>query len=318
MLTKDEIIFVVIWLLNLILSAVYLLWGIFIYIPAKKYQFRNNPEKNFDNKTTYLIRFFVMILCPIVGFCFFLIGNFTYQALFHRSADLTDVIFSKERVRQHLKADEEKERNMASLEETIAVGDSKNLRSLIMNIIQRDLEGSLSSVVWALDSDDSETSHYAASALQDIFNDFRLKVQQLLIKIENEDKKETAYEEELIDYMGEILIQKIFTNIEQKKYVETLEQTAEKMYEKDATRFITRRYEIIVLCLLDIDEYEKAELWCNRMTEQHPEELETYKCGLRFFYKTKNKDKFFELLEKLKHSDITLDNETLNIIRVFQ
>ena len=65
------------------------------------------------------------------------------------SADLEDVIFSKERIKTHLKADEERERNMVPIEEALAVSDRKNLRMLMMNVIRGDLKDSLESIMLA-------------------------------------------------------------------------------------------------------------------------------------------------------------------------
>ena len=50
---------------------------------------------------------------------------------FRQEVDLEDVIFSKERIKTHLKADEERERNMVPIEEALAVSDRKNLRMLV-------------------------------------------------------------------------------------------------------------------------------------------------------------------------------------------
>ena len=102
------------------------------------------------------------------------VGYFIYKIIFRQQVDLDDVIFSKERVRMHIKADEETERNMVPLEEALAVSDKKNLRALMMNIIKGDITKSLATIMLALNSQDSETSHYAASVLRDELNDFRM------------------------------------------------------------------------------------------------------------------------------------------------
>ena len=68
---------------------------------------------------------------------------------FRQEVDLEDVIFSKERIKTHLKADEERERNMVPIEEALAVSDRKNLRMLMMNVIRGDLKDSLESIMLA-------------------------------------------------------------------------------------------------------------------------------------------------------------------------
>ena len=62
---------------------------------------------------------------------------------------------------------------MAPLEESLAVSDKRNMRMLMLNVIRGDMQKSLESITMALNSEDSETSHYAASVLRDELNDFR-------------------------------------------------------------------------------------------------------------------------------------------------
>ena len=49
--------------------------------------------------------------------------------------DLEDVIFSKERVKTHLRADEEREGNLVPIEEALAISDKDSLRTLVMNVV---------------------------------------------------------------------------------------------------------------------------------------------------------------------------------------
>ena len=107
----------------------------------------------------------------------------------------------------HLKADEERERNMAPLEESLAVSDKRNLRMLMLNVIRGDMQKSLESITMALNSEDSETSHYAASVLRDELNDFRANVQKMYTQMQQESETEIDYEEMLIDYMNRVLSQ---------------------------------------------------------------------------------------------------------------
>lgn len=115
----------------------------------------------------------------VIGHVFFVAGELVRHLLFGQSADLEDVIFSKERVRTHFMADEEQERNVVPIEEALAISDRDSLRTLIMNVVRGDVTDSLGSLALALDSEDTETSHYAASVLRDVLNDFRQHAQEL-------------------------------------------------------------------------------------------------------------------------------------------
>ena len=121
----------------------------------------------------------------------------------------------------------------------------------------------------------------------------------------------------LIDYMNRILSQKIFTTMEQTKYVNMLEEAAESLYQKNGARITADRYEGLCLKLLDLKKIPETEKWCMRLARQHGNALTAYTCRLKLYFTMGEKEKFFEVLQELKESDIIIDNETLELIRIF-
>ena len=265
-LARDERIFLIILLGNLILSLVYLLAGIFFLVPAHSAAKEEDAEILYDNRRTYLLRFLVMILCPVIGPAFFFMGHLFYLVVFWREVDLADVIFSKERVKTHMKADEERERDIVPLEEAILGNEKKDLRMVMMNVIKEDIRNCLASITLALDSEDSEASHYAAAVLSDELNKFRIYVQRLWRQIEEDDTGQTDCEEMLLDYMDNILRQRIFSLQEQRKFVNILAGAAESLYGKDEGKFTLGRYEEVCLRTLEVKDFETCGKWCKRMT----------------------------------------------------
>ena len=85
-----------------------------------------------------------------------------------------------------MKADEERERDIVPLEEAILVNEKRDLRMVMMNVIKEDFSNCLASITLALDSEDSEASHYAAAVLSDELNKFRIYVQRLWRQIEED------------------------------------------------------------------------------------------------------------------------------------
>lgn len=314
---RDEYIFLIILLVNLIVAVVYLLAGVLLVVPAHTAVAEKDKEVLFDNRRTYLIRFIVMLLCPVIAPLFFGISHIIYLLVFWRGTDLADVIFSKERVKTNIRADEEVERDIIPLEEAILVNEKKNLRMVMMNIMRKDIKDSLSSITLALDSEDSETAHYAAAVLSDELNKFRFYVQKLKLQIKEEGSKQTESEEMLLDYMDHILKQHVFSNYEQRKFVETMDETAESLYEKNPSGFTLDRYEAVCQRILEMKDYENAEKWCLRMEEQYPDELKAYTCKLKLYFARQDREAFFETMEALKNSDVVINNETLELIRIF-
>lgn len=294
--------FWIVLILNLIIVICYLVWNIIR---------KERKRKGF------IINSIVMLLCPIVGPCFFLISHAMYLVFFSDTVDLEDVIFSKERVKTYMHADEDRERNVVPLEEAIEITDKENLRNLMMNIVRGDINQSLSKVAMALDGEDTETAHYAASVLQDILNDFRNKVQKSRELIGKEENNQIDYASSLIEYMDSFLSQHVLTDMEQKTYVNIMDEICELIYQKEPLRLLNIHYESVAIRLLEIKDFEKSQKWCERAVYHHPNTLSTYTMQLKLYFTSNQKEKFFSVLEELRGSSVVIDKETLEMIRVF-
>lgn len=312
----NEKVFLIVIFLNTLIAAVYFLWGTMAVATVKERQMEEG-EKLFDNRRAYLLKLIIMLLCPIIGPLFFALAYLMDKLLFWTTADLEDVIFSKDRVKTQLKADEERARNMVPLEEALAINEKKNLRLVMMNMVKGEIQDSLSAIALALESGDSESSHYAASVMTDELNEFRTKVQALSREIQNEKEEETGLEELLIAYMDKVLKLQIFTAIEQKRFVQIMADAAEKLWQKDMLKMKEEQYESVCLRMMEVKEYEGSEKWCLRLAERYPDKLSAYTCRLKLYFTQQNKDAFFSALNDLKRSDVVIDRETLELIRVF-
>lgn len=316
-LTRDEYIFFMIVIINLIVAVLYLLTGIFILVPVRNRKKEGQEERLHDNRRTYLLRFIVMILCPVVGPLFFFVVHLFYLTVFRVQVELDDVVFSKERVRTQLKADEEREMNVIPLEEAIAVNDQKSLRAAMLNVLKGEIRNSLSAISLALETNDSESSHYAASILSHELNEFRLEVQKLYLGIREEESDQTECEDMMLRYTDDILKQKVFAELEQIRFVRMMAEAAESFYTKDPSGMTDQQYESVCLRLLDIQDYENSEKWCHRLAEQYPDRLSSFTCKLKLYFIIRNREAFFRTLDALKNSDVVIDNETLELIRIF-
>lgn len=310
---RDERGFLLLIFINFLAAVIYLLWNAVFWVT---FQEGKGTEDVGENRRSYFLRFIVMLLCPVVAPLFFLFSYLIYRLPVWTELNLWDVIFSKERVRIQLKADEERERNVVPLEEAITVNEKTNLRMVMMNVLKGDIQSSLSTVSLALKINDTETSHYAASVLSDVLNEFRSNVQKMYVEMQKEPVCiEVA--EAMIDYMNQILEQRVFTEIEQRHYIQMLDEAAELLYDYSEGSLTAKRCEGICMRFLEEREFEGAKKWCQRLSELHADELAAYTCKLKLYFTMKNRDAFFEALESLKESDVVIDYETLELIRLF-
>ena len=302
-MTIKETILCLLLAVNLLIVLIYLAWNLF---------------RRHRKSRSCMIRGLIMLLCPLVGPLFFATAHLFYRLFFSAPVNLEDVVFSKERKRTFIHAEEDRERNMVPLEEAIEITDTDNLRGLMMNVVRGDIRKSLASIMLALNSEDTETAHYAASVLQDALGDFRANVQQQYNLIMEETPEQLELAEALIDYMDQVLVQHVFTDMEQSRYVGIMDELCELLYVKDRARMTSARYEAVSLRFLEQEDYVNSEKWCERAEYHYPNTLATFSCLLKLYFNSGQKRKFFEVIEELKRSTVVLDHETLELIRVFQ
>lgn len=299
-MTKGMIVFICLLIINTLVAIIYLLWSI----------------KN--KRRSHVMKACLVLLCPIVGMCFLLLSYLWYHAFFSVPVDLEDVIFSKERVKIVTHAEEERERNVVPLEEAIEVTDVSDLRALMMDVVRGDIKKFLSSIALALNSEDTETAHYAASVLQDALNQFRISVEKQRQQVLEGDENQKEYAEMMMDYMNEVLEQKVFTDMEQKNYVAIMDEICEVYYDNYSEYMLSSQYEAVSMRLLEVEDYDNCQKWCERARYHYPNTLSTFTCQLKLYFTNGQKQRFFEVVEELKHSHVVVDRETLELLRVFR
>ena len=307
-MTRSGIVFFIILILNALIAAGYLIWYLIM-------------KKDTDNRKQYVMHTMIMLICPVIGILYFLFGFVKYHFAKLGERDLSDVEFSKKRNVARMKADEERERNIVAVEEAILVSDQEKKRTNMLNILLGETDESFSSIALALDSDDSEVAHYAASFLQSKMDSFRETVRKMQQKIEADDIEEEECQEQtlqLIQYMNHMLKQKVFTQVEQIDYVKQMEQLGEKLFQNGRDRITPACYECILGRIMELKEYDEAEVWGNRFSEQYPDQLSAYTLRLKLYFEANRKDKFFEVLDQLRVSAVVVDNQTLEMIRMIQ
>ena len=295
-------LFTILLVLNLLVVVVYLIW--------------NHLRRKEKSLSTWM-KAGMMLLCPIVGPTFVFVAFWTSRLFMLMSMDLSDVIFSKERVETFIRPDEETEKNMVSLEEALEVTDKKSLRSFILNVIRGDYKNSLSSIALALNSEDTETAHYAASILQDVLSDFRVGVQEKYRTLDEDEEHIAENCVNLLEYMNPVVEQKVLTDLEQRSMAERMDEVLQKAWTADRQKISSSVYEKVCQRLLETEDYENCRKWCARVREQYPEALSSYTCQLKLFFSCGDRENFFRVMQELKESDITIDNETLELIRIF-
>ncbi len=312
MMNSDKYLrwFIIFLIVNLIVSLLYLLFGMIF---------------NRTSRKKVAMRSLIMLYAPGIGPLLFFISYLFYRLLFYRKVDLSDVVFSKEKSKELVRINEEKERDFVPVEEAIEVADKGELRELVLNMAQGDYSESLSAINMALNAEDTETSHYAASILQDAINDFRMLVRKENARINDIDEEDESKREQLIFdikklfvYMNKVLEQRILSKLEQNGYTDILDKLLEKYYRLAGASITSEMYEAMALRLIETEKYDRARSWCERALWRYPNTLASYTTLIKLYFSCGDRENFFKTMQELKESNIVIDRDTLELIRAFQ
>ena len=311
---KSLLIVIILILIATLTDVLYLV----ISLASNRVKKKKNPDGNFDRKKTILV-FLMMLFTPVIGEVFFF-GSFLMQKIFFRQKSNLEgaATFDKTKVESRNPANLERDMNLAPMEEALAVSDKSGLRNLMLSVVKGDVTQYLSSITKALNSKDTETAHYAASVLRDELNNFNTHVTELRNRIDMADTVEkAALCEELLAFMNVFLSQNVFHGIEKENYIRIMDEIGEIYYATAPAEMTVEHFGWLSSQLMGIGDIDESEKWGKRSFELYPGSLPTYTNRLKLYFKTGDKEKFFQTLEDLKASRITVDKETLDIIRMF-
>lgn len=269
-----------------------------------------------ERRGTVLLLAWFFFICPVVGPIFVLSGMLLNHFYEPREIDLSVINFSKNRKETVLAPDAEMELNYASLDDAMAVADTKKVRNLLINILKNDNISVFTGVARAVDSSDTEISHYAAAAILDILSDFRIRSRELLFGMRQypEDADHNIF---ILEYLHHMLEMGIMNKTEHRATVDTMNEVAENLFTYNLWHMKAEHYLWICDHLISVGNDVLVQTWLGRARKYRPNELSTYKACLRAYYNRKDIAAFFACMQELKHTDIVVDKEILNLFRLY-
>jgi len=256
-----------------------------------------------------------ILLTPPVGALYFL-GSYIARRVMKQQAgmQLDELSFSKDRHNRTIRPDVETESSAVPFEEVLLVSADEVKRSHLLMQLKKDRIDNYEMIRKALDSDDPETSHYAASALTSAKANFENTIREMdskYIKNSKDPQLIRAY----ADYVAGFVHSGILDTMEEKKYsyiyiniLTSVDNPDEFLSDAD--------YAAIVDRAIFVGEYEIAQRWAEvaysvRVTEASSLGM------LKVYYYTGQQELFFAALDIMKKSDIALSEAGLSLVRFF-
>lgn len=261
----------------------------------------------------------IMIIAPIYGILLFLLSYFCFLILKKTKAAFInpeELSFSKAKIKSILGDDLQRGINKVPIEEALLESDHESTRQVLLDVLKSDYESSIPILMKAIENEDSEVSHYASAAISDVLSRFKRNQKEI-----DEQYRKYSEDEEILtnyrNYVFKYLSYQIFPEVECNSYLNLYEELMQQSYRLFPKKIEEKDYEDWICLLVKCDRQDVAKKWLDIMEKEYPDQLSTYKAQLQFSYRY-NKKEFKEVLQKIKSSQVMLDEKTIEIVRFFQ
>ncbi|MEI6603007.1 MAG: hypothetical protein WCL54_05930 [Clostridia bacterium] len=267
------------------------------------------------NKNNHVFLFAVMfLLTPIFGLLIYILPHLMFKITHKRNIydprDLLTLQMNEKYVSRPL-VDEELD--IVPFEEAMAVGTTDEKRSLLLDVLKRDMLRSSKIAKSALNDKDSETSHYAAAATMEIYRKLKINVQEIETKF-LADKTDQTLRREFLDALYEYIASDVLSRrdylINATKFVQLFNETRNTNEEVLQCKDYLRQVDF----LLELNNPYNAETVAKKAKQLFYNE-DVYLKLMEVFFKVKNQTEFLKVFEELKKANISLSNHGLETIR---
>ena len=289
-------------MLELILIAYILLSGLFIKLIYRK-----------DFPSEWLLKWLIVSALPVVGWLFPIFWPKRWFQLKVNSdlfEDKDDPTAQQVGIRALVEV--EKELNIVSIEEALIVSDYTTRRTVLINVLKQDSMNYMDILQKAVSNEDTETSHYAVSAVTEIKRKLTLSLEELALKYES--NKEDAhilrtYANVLNSYMRSGFLDERTLRKYRFTYISVLEHLI-NIVPGDNSAYMEK-----VDAELEVKELVEAERTVLLFWDKHPESEDAYLSLLKVYFYMKSYNRLQETLNLLKKSPLRLSNHALTLVR---
>lgn len=300
-------ILIFILILNTILALLYLLKGLIK---------RKGKNQERGHRMKYVLLSIVIFICPLVGVCFLCLSHVLYWIFSKREVDMNDISFSREKIEIHTPADMKRDINIVPMKDVLNISDVKYRRRMLLDVLKKDTKKAMSAIAMAMENEDSETSHYAASVITDALAEFRVSIHNMIESF-HEDPQDIKLGILILDNLNEVLRQKVLTGGEKISYVYMADHVGETIFQQSSGALEGYHYCQLTEMFIEIEDYTNSEKWGKRAMEYRPDYVDSYLCNLKLYFKYQDREKFFSCMDKLKSSELAVSKEVMEYIRLF-
>lgn len=270
------------------------------------------------NRHPYFIYILLILLIPVFGLVitFMMIVRRTIKIETDIHSRLAHLRMYENNVYPILKPMHEQEINLISIEEALVINDVNTRRNLLLNLLKKDATQRMDLLQKAVNNPDTETAHYAASAL--------MEVKRKLLNLQQELANEYELKRKDLDFLNEYC-EAIKLYLQNGALDRVTEHSYKKLYAQILTDLIEagnndwHLYVELIDVLLDLKDYHQAFEVCNVLLKLFPDREEPYVLMIKLFFLQNKRADMQQYMELLVHQkNMVLTMKTASLITFWQ
>lgn len=210
--------------------------------------------------------------------------------------------------------DIEKETNIIPFNDALILNDNNTKRKMLIDLLKGEFLQNVNALELALQSDDSETSHYAATAVQQVKSELMKNMRQVEEQLES-DEGDYRVHESYRDMLKNYIRIEFLDEQTRKEFTYTYLKTLDKLIRLSPISDPFNYVEKIETAIL-LHEYQDALETAERFLSLFPDLEEAYFLSMNVHFSMRNQDEFNQVMNRLLSStNIKLSPDKLNQLR---
>jgi hypothetical protein len=263
-------------------------------------------------------KLFIIFFLPAAGLLFFIVSAILNK-IPNRSDSIVDSYLKYIREKKHIYYEEavdfEKEINTVPLEDSLNFSDNKSKRAYLIYILKKNFASHIKGLQKAIKSQDTETSHYAASALMEIKKQFEILLAKTCEKYKN-NKDDISAIQEYVSTLKKYLKSGLADKVDYNNYLEKYSVILSELL----SRHITNEVYFVdkINCDIELRDYKSAENFGKKFFEYFPNSEKPYLALMKFYYLSRDIKSFANVSKVLKNKKIGLTEYGESVIKFWE
>lgn len=269
------------------------------------------------SKRILLSKFVIVAVFPVVGW---LMPPFWPKQWYRENEeDFDDYVRRQQEKKERettnnvlFELEKEKELNVIPVDDALIISEHETRRKVMIDLLKQDSFHYIDVIQRAVENEDTETSHYAVSAIMETKRKLMIAMQDLSVQYEQHQDDlyiVESYAKVLKDYMQSGFLDERTLLKYRYLFISVLEQYIAL---SDQTEWAHQEK---VNMELELREYIKAEKSGLLYLEKCPRSENAYLSLMKVYYYTRSYEHLQKTLERLKQAPIQLSNQALTAVR---